>query len=214
MTPFLLTAPGRSRTLRATLRSLAASDLPAPRVFIDPGGPPVRPAERPVRGFRALLTAAVAENTAPWLLCLEDDIALHPRLLHHLTHWLPFRRSRIRTFASLYNPTLPCAPGTRPARRWLRADPRFFYGAQALLIARPFDLHALREWDTVPGMQSQRLAAIATRDFPGTSLYVHTPRSCSTSPPAAPGACRCIAPRILHRRRDPGGAYAITHRSK
>ena len=121
-----------------------------------------------------MLTAAVAESAAPWLLCLEDDIAIHPRLLHHLTLWPPFYQGRIRTFASLYNPTLPRAPG-RPGRTWHRADPRFFYGAQALLIARPFALHALKNWHTVIGMQSQRLAALATRDFPDTPIFVHRP---------------------------------------
>lgn len=137
-----------------------------------------------MRAFRALLTAALRATRSPYLLLLEDDIAVHPRIWQRLNEWLPFRRGRIETFASLYNPSLPCAPGTRPARAWLRADPRFLYGAQALLIARPFARHALLKWDTVRGMQSQRLAAISARDFPAAPLYIHRPslvQHCATT---------------------------------
>lgn len=171
----LLTAPRRGHILRGTLRSIARSDLPRPHIFTDPGGPPLAPALRVVRAFRAMLAEAVKTTRSPWLLCLEDDIAVHPRLWHHLHRWLPFVQGRIRTFASLYNPTLPCAPGSRPARRWFRADPRRFFGAQALLIARPFARLALAEWDTVPGMQSHRLATLAAQHFPRAPLYVHIP---------------------------------------
>jgi len=171
----LLTAPRRGRILRAALRSIARSDLPPPHIFTDPGGPPLPPALRVVRAWRAMLAEAVHTTRSPWLLCLEDDIAVHPRLWQLLHRWPPFRQGRIRTFASLYNPSLPCAPGTRPARHWLRADPRHFFGAQALLIARPFARLALTHWDTVPGMQSHRLAILAARHFPGAPLYVHRP---------------------------------------
>lgn len=172
---WLLTAPHRRAILRRAQRSLAASDLPPPHIFTDPGGPPLPPDQRIVRAFRAMLTAALHHSRAPWLLCLEDDIAVHPRIWAHLHDWLPFRRGRIHTFATLYNPSLPAAPGTRPARHWLRAHPRFLYGAQALLIARPFALHALQHWDSAAGMQSRRLAALSARNFPHAPLYVHRP---------------------------------------
>lgn len=172
---WLLTAPRRARILAGTLRSFQLSDCPPPNVFTDPGGPPMPPLQRMVRAFRALLTAAVEASSAPWLLCCEDDIAVSPRLWQNLHAWPPLRRGRIRTFASLYNPSLPSAPGTRPARTWFRADPRYFMGAQALLIARPFALHALRQWDTVTGGQCVRLAALHACHFPGAPLYVHRP---------------------------------------
>ena len=175
VTAWLLTAPSRGRILRAALRSIHASDLPPPRVFTDPGGPPLPPALRIVRAFRALLTAAVKETRAPWILCLEDDIAVHPHIRQHLHRWPPFVSGKIRTFASLYNPSLPCAPRTRPARTWFRAHPGHYFGAQALLIARDFARHALAQWDTVTGMQSRRLATLAARDFPHAPLYIHRP---------------------------------------
>ena len=172
---WLLTAPGRNRILAATLRSLRQSDCPPPRIFTDPGDPGLPAVQRILLAFHAMLTTAVRESDAPWLLCMEDDIAVSRHLLHNLTAWPPLKHGRIRTFASLYNATLPRAPHTRPARTWFRADPRYYFSGQALLIARPFALHALAQWDTVTGMQCRRLAAIAARDFPDAPLYVHRP---------------------------------------
>ena len=172
---WLLTAPGRARILDGTLRNFAQSDCPPPRVFTDPGGPPVPPLQCLVRAFHDMLTAAVAATTTPWLLCCEDDIAVSHHLLHNLSAWPPLRTGRLCTFASLYNPSLPCAPGTRPARTWLRTDPRYFMGAQALVIARPFARQVLEKWDTVAGGQCRRLAALHARHYPRAPLYVHRP---------------------------------------
>ncbi len=121
---WLLTAPGRSRILASTLRSLRQSDCPPPLLFTDAGDRALPAAQRILLAFHAMLTAAVRESDAAWLLCMEDDIAVSRHLLHNITAWPPLNHGRIRTFASLYNATLIRAPRTRPARTWFRADPR------------------------------------------------------------------------------------------
>ena len=119
---WLLTAPGRARILAGTLRSFAQSDCPPPRVFTDPGGPPVPPLQRLVRAFHAMLTAAVAATTTPWLLCCEDDIAVSHHLLHNLSAWPPLRTGSLCTFCDDI-PWVTLIAGVPPAAKQIRRPP-------------------------------------------------------------------------------------------
>ena len=55
------------------------------------------------------------------------------------------------------------------------ADPVHFFGAQALLLARPFAAWAVANFARFGGMQSRRLVALAGEFAPGAPLYVHRP---------------------------------------
>ncbi len=175
----LLSAPGREAVLAGTLASWAATDWgeTRPRLHLDAATTGPAHARIPA-AWLAMLRAALADadaDHAPHLLLLEDDLAFHPRLRAALLGWPPLHEGRIATLASLYNPGLPRVAGTTPEARAFAAAPLRFTGAQALLLTRPFARHVVAEWESVGGMQSQRLAQLSARDFPAAPLWVHRP---------------------------------------
>ena len=177
----LLTCPQRAVLCAETLARWARTDWPvAPRVHLDSapeeGGEPWGSPERWHRltdAFAGLLRAVLAEPGAEedWLLLLEDDLDFHPRLAAHVGAWAALRDEHCR-LASLFN------SGVRPRAvpnlipHAFAAAPDFYLGAQALLLRRGAAAEALRRWDALTGLQSQRLAKLLGREGP---LWVHQP---------------------------------------
>jgi hypothetical protein len=137
-----------------------------------------------------------------WLLLLEDDLDFHPRIGAALAAWDAAREGVMRT---LFDPGLKavggrqkaedrednaerdpqaanspsssayCLPPAACCSRSFAADPRTFLGAQALFIRSWFARHALERWNSVTGMQSQRLAKLH-QELPGPMpILVHRP---------------------------------------
>jgi len=120
---------------------------------------------------RMIQTAAAAK--APFVLLLEDDLVFGTHFAHNLRSWrlltaLPEGRA---CYASLYNPGRPYLV-RRPSERYFVADPRFVWGAQALVTtpetARYLDAH----WESASGNPDQRMPRIVSRI---TSIYLHLP---------------------------------------
>ena len=129
---------------------------------------------------RAVADAGPGER--PLLLC-EDDLAFARHLRAALLAWPPVRERSLVTFGSLYDPGLPAvrpAGGFTAAHRQrsathFAADPVHFFGAQALVLARPFVRWAAAHWEEVGGVQSRRLVVLAQRFAPGAAIPVHRP---------------------------------------
>ncbi len=175
----LLSAPGREAILAGTLASWAATDWgeTRPRLHFDTAtaGPAH---ERIPAAWLAMLRAALAADDAPHLLLLEDDLDFAHHLRHALLHWPPLTTGTIATFASLYDPGLPASPPHTAAdahRTYFPAHPRYFFGAQALLLTRPFAAWAVARFAQHGGPQSRRLIALAGEFAPGAPIPVHRP---------------------------------------
>jgi hypothetical protein len=131
-----------------------------------------RPIDRIHRTWRRMLQRA-GQSQAPFALLLEDDVIFGQWFTHNLRSWSLLRQlAPGRAFyASLYNPGRPFII-RRVAERYLVADPRFVWGAQAIVMtpetARYIDTH----WDSASGNPDQRMPAIAARV---TSIYYHVP---------------------------------------
>ena len=179
MTPappvFLLSAAGREPILAETLRCWhAATGAPAPAVYLDPARTG-HPLTRMLAAYRGLLAAALAASAAPHLLLLEDDLDFAPGFLARLAAWPPWQNGALASFATLFNPGLaPLAPSAG-GPSWFIADPARVFGSQALLLARPLAVRAAAAWAELPGHPSQRLAALAAREFPHAPIYAHRP---------------------------------------
>jgi hypothetical protein len=156
--PHLLTAPGREAILAGTLGSWDDTDWPArPVIHLDRGRADTPAQQRIPAAWGAMLRAALdAGEPGPHLLLCEDDLAFARHLRAALLAWPPLREGRLVTFGSLY-------------------DPVHFFGAQALVLARPFARWAAAHWEEVGGVQSRRLVALAQRFAPGAAIPVHRP---------------------------------------
>ena len=126
-----------------------------------------------VRAFAEMLRAAVEAEGAEdgWLLFLEDDLEFHPRLGALVRSWPALADERC-VLASLFNPLLQGNGSWGQIPRAFAAEPATFLGAQALLLRRSAVRRALEKWESVAGMQAQRLAKILGAEGP---IWVHRP---------------------------------------
>lgn len=189
MRMFLLSSPQRAESLGKTIASLGQSDWPgttritmdeAPEVEDEPWGSVAR-AMRPTNAFRWMLEAALTEPGAEeeWMLFLEDDLEFHPRFGSLLRSWPVLEDARC-PMASLFNPGLPAAAvqpelpvGFTPQTwRAFAAEPMCFQGAQALPLRRWAIRRALAGWDSVAGVEVDRLRTLLGAMGP---IWVHRP---------------------------------------
>jgi hypothetical protein len=156
----------------ATLDSLRESGWPQrPEVVLDDGHGETR-LDRIHRTWRRVIRLA-SQVTSDFVLLCEDDVVFGGWFSQNLRSWpllhaLPGSRA---FYASLYNPDRPYL-SRRANERYLVADPRYVWGAQALVLtpqtARFIDAH----WNEGPGTPDQRMPLIASRVTP---LYYHVP---------------------------------------
>ena len=128
---------------------------------------------RIVAAFQRMLEVAVSSpgDAESWLLFSEDDIEIHPRIGAFLDRWPALRDPRCG-MASLFNPSLHEVSSWGEMDHAFAAEPETFFGSQALLLRRAWAARALDAWDTVRGLQSQRLAQL----FGGAGpIWVHRP---------------------------------------
>ena len=130
-------------------------------------------ARRLPTAFATMLRAATADAGDPeeWLFFIEDDLAFHPMLLSLVRSWVALGDARC-VLASLFNPSLQPALHGPLLDRSLAVTPASFLGAQALFVRRRAVAVALAGWETVRGMQAQRLALLLGGEGP---LWVHRP---------------------------------------
>lgn len=167
-----MSCAARKSTLDRTIQRLSACGWNEPIDVVLDDGIGQRPIDRIHRTWRRVIQRAGALQ-APFALLLEDDVVFGQWFCHNLRSWGVLRElAPGRAFyASLYNPGRPFI-ARRPAERYLVADPRFVWGAQALVTtpetARYIDAH----WDSASGNPDQRMPAIAARV---TAIYYHLP---------------------------------------
>jgi hypothetical protein len=128
--------------------------------------------ERIHQTWRRVIRRA-ADSPTRFVLLLEDDLVFNRRLAANLDSWPLLERVQPggAFFASLYNANRPFIE-RRVDERYLVAEPRAAWGAQALLTtpatARFIDSH----WDEAQGNPDQRMPRLAGRVTP---VYVHLP---------------------------------------
>jgi hypothetical protein len=162
----------RKSTLDRTLQRLSACGWNETIEVVLDDGIGQRPIDRIHRTWRRAIQRA-GQLQAPFALLLEDDLVFGQWFCQNLRSWSILQQlAPGRAFyASLYNPGRPFI-ARRASERYLVADPRFVWGAQAIVTtpetARYIDVH----WDTAAGNPDQRMPAIASRV---TSIYYHVP---------------------------------------
>lgn len=164
-----------------TLARWARTDWPvAPRVHLDPvaenEAPPWGTSARGTRlteAFAGMLRAALAEpgEDQDWLLLLEDDLEFHPHLARHVTRWAALQDERC-WFASLFNSGVRSRSLADVPVHSFAAESLSYLGSQALLLRRGAAQEALARWDSLTGLQCQRLATLFGPERP---LWVHRP---------------------------------------
>ena len=165
----LLTCPPRAAMCAETLARWACTDWPGvPRVHVDsipddgaePWGSPAR-GPRLTDAFAGMLRAALAEpgGDDDWLLLLEDDLDFHPHLAAHVGAWAAWRDETC-ALASLFNSGVRPRSVPHPVVHAFTAEADSFIGSQALLLRRGAAAEALQRWDSLTGLQCQRLAKL------------------------------------------------------
>jgi hypothetical protein len=171
-TALVMSCPERASTLARTRQRLSECGWDGPLEVVLDDGIGQRPIDRIWRTWRRMIQRAGQLQTR-FALLLEDDVVFGRWFCHNLNSWSLLREvAPGRAFyASLYNPGRPIII-RRVAERYLVADPRFVWGAQAIVktpeTARYIDTH----WDSASGNPDQRMPAIAARV---TSIYYHVP---------------------------------------
>lgn len=169
---FVMSCPARARELTRTLERLRASGWQEPPEVVLDDGVGEQPIDRIHRTWQRMIRRA-AESKAAFSLLLEDDVVFGRWFPHNLLSWNVLHEAPPSgaLYASLYNPSRPFII-RRPEQRYLVADARFVWGAQALVMtpqtAKFIDAH----WDTAPGNPDQRMPRIAARVTP---IYMHVP---------------------------------------
>ena len=167
----MMSCEERTPSRELTLNRLRESGWSVePEVILDDGIGDSK-IERIHRTWRRLIRRG-AEQRADFLLLLEDDVVFGRHFSENVASWQLLRELAGRPFyASLYNPCHPFL-ARREQERYLVGDPRFIWGAQALITtprtARYIDAH----WDSAPGNPDQRMPLIAARVTP---IYFHLP---------------------------------------
>jgi len=168
---WMITCPERDETRKATLASLAASDWPdlPLQILVDPEKTSDR-VERISRQFLHALQQFL-DDSAEYVLLLEDDLVFNRHLRHNLERWRPYRRREI-TLAGL------CNFGLREiafdvARHAVAVAPESVVGSQALLLSRPAVEHVVSAWNTSKHPADLRLARLTAQL--GRPIYYHAP---------------------------------------
>ena len=177
----LLTCAARAGLCAETLARWARTDWPGPpRVHLDPvqekDAPPWGTSARGTRlteAFAGMLRAALAEpgGDQDWLLLLEDDLDFHPQLARHVGAWAALQDERCG-LASLFNSGVRSRSLADVPVHSFAAEPSSYLGSQALLLRRGAAREALGRWDSLAGLQCQRLAKLLGRE---RLLWVHCP---------------------------------------
>ena len=129
--------------------------------------------ERIVHTAKRVLELATDESDDLFLY-LEDDVEFNPALRHNLEHWAPVaeRRAGDFLFASLYNPNIVLPRSPDDQSPCAVADPRRFYGTQALVLSTATARFVLERWDDLPGASDIRMSRLAARRSP---ILFHRP---------------------------------------
>lgn len=158
--------------VRRTLDSLSASGwTDEPHVVLDDGEGKTR-LERIHRTWQKVIRRAAAARS-DFTLLLEDDVVFGTWFRQNLLSWkllgaVPPRRA---FYASLYNPGRPFLV-RRPEERYLVAEPRLVWGAQALVLTPQTARFIAEHWGTADGNPDMRMPQIAARVTP---IYYHAP---------------------------------------
>jgi len=169
---FMVSCRAREAVRGESLRSLAAGgwDRP-PKIVLDDEVEPT-PLQRIHRTWRRTLERAAA-SAARFVLLLEDDIVVGRWFKRNLLAWpvLAQHPPEQAFFASLYNPSLPYHV-IRPEENCLVSDPRYVWGAQALVMTPPTARFVLERWNEELGNPDQKMPRLAARVTP---IYFHVP---------------------------------------
>src|SRR5512138_1151287 len=169
---FVMSCAARAVELERTIERLRASGWPElPEVVLD-DGIGEQAIDRIHRTWQRMIRRA-AESPTPYSLLLEDDVVFGKWFPHNLLSWKLLHEPAPSGafYASLYNPNRPFIV-RRPAERFLVADARFVWGAQALVMTPRMAAFIAANWETAPGNPDQRMPRIAARVTP---IYMHVP---------------------------------------
>jgi hypothetical protein len=167
----MISCPQRARTLRQTLKNLAATDWGDEPVQVRLDQDPSCPSNGSQRrNAFALLQQGLAVR-ADYILFLEDDLQFNQFIRHNLYSWQPLLNREI-TLASLFN------PGFQPVacdviNHSLIVEPFQMFGSQALLLSKTAIRRILAHWEEIqepvdlvmPRLIGQR----------GKPIYCHAP---------------------------------------
>lgn len=165
----IITCPERTQLLAQTLEHLAETDWTGPpHVQMDDSHSADRRTRQTHNAQRGLAWF-LAESDAEFALLLEDDLLFNLHLRWNLERWSPMFDCRL-WFGSLYNPNIR---RLSDGDDYFLADPNACYGSQAYVLSREAVSVALRDWESVVGMQDIKLTRIISAA--GHCLYYHQP---------------------------------------
>ena len=167
--PIVITCPERAQMLKQTLANFGETDwTEPPHIQMDDLQSEDRRA-RQTRNVQRGLEWYLTESDADFALLLEDDLEFNLHLRWNLERWSPMVDGHL-AFGSLYNPNIR---RLSEGSDYFLADPNACYGSQAFLLSRDAVAVALRDWESVVGMQDIKLTRIMAAA--GHSLYYHRP---------------------------------------
>lgn len=167
--PIFITCPERAQVFAQTLAYFGETEwAEKPHVQMDDSRSLDHRA-RQTRNAQRGLEWFLAESDAEFALLLEDDLDFNLHLRWNLERWSPIVDRRLR-FGSLYNPNIR---RLYDGDDYFLADPGACYGSQAYLLSREAVSVALRDWESVVGMQDIKLTRIISAA--GHCLYYHQP---------------------------------------
>jgi hypothetical protein len=174
MRAYLLTCEERADVCAETVADLERTDWgPPPTVVIDAGTAPTAEARIVDTGRRVLARAVdEADGDDDVVLVCEDDVIFNRSIRHNLERWGPIvdRRPDRQLFGSLYNPNV-VAPDP-DGESAVVADPRNFYGTQAVVMSVVTARSLLEQWNDGPGPLDLRISRLAARWSP---VWFHRP---------------------------------------
>lgn len=198
---YVVTHPGRDRTLDATLASVRASDWPGdPVVLRQPADWPVGWAST-ARMYRSVLRRAW-DDGCWWAVVLEDDVRVNRQLAANLRRWHPLATGQLH-WGSLFVPDTIQDPWARacpelgyrlarpalvtgPNHRWQKAR---LWGSQGYVFSRGGLRVMLDHWDDRGGQDARAVSIAAAAGWPlwysAPCLVEHAPAgSAFDTPPA------------------------------
>jgi hypothetical protein len=169
---FVMSCAARAAELERTIQRLRASGWPEPPEVVLDDGIGEQPIDRIHRTWQRMIRRA-AESGARYSLLLEDDVVFGKWFPHNLLSWKLLHEPAPSGafYASLYNPSRPFIV-RKPEQRFLVADARFVWGAQALVMTPRTAGFVAANWESAAGNPDQRMPLIAARVTP---IYMHVP---------------------------------------
>jgi len=139
-----------------------------------------------IASFNAI-NVAVKKNK-PLIVFMEDDLIFNKHIKHNILNWYPVKSS-ILNFGSLYTPkNNRCS--VEDGEFWYKADCLKLYGSQFYIMSREAAKWAVKNWNTIEGLQDIRLTRLAK----GKAIYYH-------------------APSLVEHREVPSSWGGVNHRS-